>query len=339
MFMSQFGIVHEVYISRDHNGSHKGFAFVNFLVVHVPERLFGEHSFKSKMIEVKQNLHNQLLLLNLPDKTNEGQIRQAIEELGFMVAEVTLGSESNGVPPGSASVKLAQEELVGQALSKQKVTINGLEVEISSRATKRPAPTTPQLKDLSGKKKVRHNNGQNSYNVRDGDKHRVPRSQGLSLSNLSNETLEQTESLIGLIQSFNRLSINGDSEPSTVDFGTLAEPDSALFPRPPRKMSSSLKTNSKEYFPSPMKTDSLQLAREESGALSLDNDSGLKLPVTTRHNSECGIPTEVDFPLGRRLNGCSTSYYSGSLAGSGFFSPVAKSQEVRIRFFTFPDRE
>lgn len=338
LFMSQFGTVHEVYISRDPSGYHKGFAFVNFISVQSPERLFGEHYFKSKLIEVKQNLHNQLLLLSLPDKTDECTIRKAIEELGFLVAEVILGSESNGVPPGSASVKLFHEDQVNQALAKEKVLIKDTEVEISSRATKRPTPTSPQVKDLSGKKKSRHANPHNSHNVRDSDK-RIPRSQGLSFSNLSSETFDQTESLLELIQSMNRISINGDSEPSTVDFGALAEPDSAQFIKPIRKLSSSLKTNSKEYFPSPSKTDSLQLAREASGALSLDSDSCLKVPVTARHNSECGILTEADTPLGKRLNGCSNSFYSGGFSGQGYFSSLSRPQEIRIRFFTFPDRE
>ena len=341
-FMTQFGHVLEVYISRDQTGHHKGFAFVNFINESLSDKLFGEHYFKSKLIEVKKNLHNQLLLQSLPEKTDEASVRKAIEELGFPVAEVTLGNESNGVPPGSASVRLVHEEMVPLALAKEKVTIKDAEIEISTRANKRPGPSTPQSKDYSNKKKTpRHTGGgsqQTPPTMRDMDR-RLGRPAGLSMSTLSTDTFDQPDSFLGYFQNFTRMSINGDSEPSTVDLGAATEPDSGQFIKPTRKLSSSLKTNSKEYFPSPSKPDSLHLVREGSGVLSLDNDFGHKVLVTTRHNSECGIPTDGDLSGGKKLNGCSTSFYSAGLPSQSYYSPLATPPEVRIRFYTFPDRE
>jgi len=340
-FMSQFGIVHEVYISKDPTGFHKGFAFVNFSAVEQTERLFGEHYFKSKLIEVKQNLHNQLILPSLPENTDENTIRKAIEDLGFLVAVVTLGTEFNGVPPGSASVRLAREDQVGLALGKGKVLIKDIEVEINTRVTKKVASSaTLQSKDFSGKKKFSRQNIERCFNNGREEDRRLGSLQGLSKSSLGGENLEQAENIVGLFHSFTKLSFNEDLGLSAFEFGGANETDSVLFGKPTRKLSSSLKTNSKEYFLSPSKLDSLVLGRESSGVLSLDNDNSSKVISTTRHNSECGIPTEIDTPTSKRLNGCSTSFFSGNSSGMRLFSPpLSRPSEVRIRFFTFPDRD
>lgn len=329
MFMSQFGTVLDVYISREQTGYHKGFAFVNFSSVYSLEKLFGEHYFKSKVIEVKRNLHNQLLLSPIPEEATAADIQRAVEELRFPVAEVTIGGEHNGVPAGSASVRLVREDQMYQAVSIGKLMILDKQVEILSRAAKKPQNVG--IKDNSNRKKQKPQ----TSTGRELDK-RFARPQGLSLSGLSIENPEQQESFFNIVQSYTGLSINNDSEPSTVDLGFTPEPGSGLVVR--RKLSSSLKTNSKEYFPSPHKADSIHLGRENSGALSLDHDFQQRITVAGRHNSECGIVTEPQTPLSKKLNGYSSSFYSMQ----NVLDPSQlnhKPGEVRVAFFTFPGKD
>src|SRR3990167_920 len=53
-FMSQFGYVKDVYISKDEaTGIHKGFSFVNFANVNDVHKLFGQHTWLGKRLEIK----------------------------------------------------------------------------------------------------------------------------------------------------------------------------------------------------------------------------------------------------------------------------------------------
>src|SRR3990167_8916837 len=62
-FMSQFGYVKDVYISKDEASDiNKGFAFVNFANVNDVYNLFGQHIWLGKRLEIKRSLQKYITL-------------------------------------------------------------------------------------------------------------------------------------------------------------------------------------------------------------------------------------------------------------------------------------
>jgi hypothetical protein len=139
LFMSQFGQVVDVFISREpHSRLHKGFAFVTFSSVHSLEHLFGEHYFKDRQIEVMRNLHNQLFLSSVTHSISPPAIRTALENQGFGVHEVLIGTDLNGVPRGFATVRLHRDELLPDVVAQETLWVGQIPLGIHSRLPKRP---------------------------------------------------------------------------------------------------------------------------------------------------------------------------------------------------------
>jgi RNA recognition motif. (a.k.a. RRM, RBD, or RNP domain) len=106
-FMSQFGYVKEVYISKvKQSNGHNGFAFVNFYSVSLPNELFGLHQLRGSYIEVKRSLQGYLELQHLPINATERDISAMFKEEGYKVVRVLLGGKVAGIAKGSAAVKL-----------------------------------------------------------------------------------------------------------------------------------------------------------------------------------------------------------------------------------------
>jgi RNA recognition motif. (a.k.a. RRM, RBD, or RNP domain) len=106
-FMSQFGYVKEVYISKDEkNGGHKGFAFVNFSSVNRMDYLFGNHLWLGKKIEIKRSLQEYINLINVPEEATQGDIISAFTLLGYRALEVIMGGRVPGVLKGHVGVRL-----------------------------------------------------------------------------------------------------------------------------------------------------------------------------------------------------------------------------------------
>ena len=108
-FMSQFGYVKEVYISKHRKyPGHKGFGFVNFSHVTDPTLLFGKHSWKGQLTEVKRSLQNYLQLHDIPPQVTRADILSVFSQKGFQVWEILMGGIDAGIPQGVAGVRLSQ---------------------------------------------------------------------------------------------------------------------------------------------------------------------------------------------------------------------------------------
>ena len=106
-FMSQFGYVKEVYISKDGaTGRHKCFAFVNFHSIDRIEELFGKHKFMGRLIEVKRSLQHYLVLMQVPVEAKESDIVRIFRTLGHRIVEVLIGGRVPGILPGTVAVRL-----------------------------------------------------------------------------------------------------------------------------------------------------------------------------------------------------------------------------------------
>lgn len=122
--MCQFGHISEIFIGRDAaTNVHKGYAFVTFSHVNNLKTLFGAHSFKGKIMEVKRNLHNHAILDRVTPDIRDKDIFQATEALGFSVVEVLIGYEGNGVAIGQACVKLQNDEDLSRFTSVGKIKV------------------------------------------------------------------------------------------------------------------------------------------------------------------------------------------------------------------------
>ncbi len=327
-FMSQFGHITEVFIARDPvSQNHKGYAFVVYSQVHDLKTLFGAHLFKGKNIEVKRNMHNQALLTGLSNDTNEQDIKSAIEAVGYSVAEIIVGCEGNGVPLGSACVRLQNDQLLHEFMSRVSILVKDRNIEINSRSARKnvhPIPCTP--KDQAAGRKPKN---ARKYQQDSAERRIATRGGPLGISNsgISFDTIGDQDSQIGFYQSLARGS-QVDSEHSTQDQSYL--PDIGVQAEvKARKLSSSLKTASKEYHPSPSKPSSFATLGDE---LFFDDESKGVL-FTGRHSSEgvAGSPEpNSEGILSRRLSSYSSCFYTGSV-------PV--QNEVRISFYTFPGRD
>jgi RNA recognition motif. (a.k.a. RRM, RBD, or RNP domain) len=109
-FMSQFGYVKEVYISKvGMSDQHKGFAFVNFYRVSRPTELFGLHNLNGNYVEVKRSLQGYLELQSIPLQATETDIGTMFKEAGYKVVKILLGGKAMGIAKGLAAVRLSNQ--------------------------------------------------------------------------------------------------------------------------------------------------------------------------------------------------------------------------------------
>lgn len=325
--MSQFGHISEIFIGRDTTTNvHKGYAFVTFSHVKDLKTLFGAHLFKGKSMEVKRNLHNHAILDRVAPEIKEKDIFQAAEALGFMVAEVIVGLEGNGVPIGQACVKLQNDEDLSRLLSSGKIKVKDFYLPFITRSRRLNQVVPVSSRDNFQTKKPKNVRGFNPGQHEDyGLTNNLARKQ--VYPSQSNEGFEELELLRIHKNSFSKISVE-DSAQSTFDASCLQDNSNLSSAKKLRKDSASFKTTSKEYYPSVSMAGSLALLSEDP---LVDDDQ--RVLLNGRHKSECTTgSTEnlADKAIGRRLSSYSSCFYSGG-------SPVHK--EVKIDFFTYPGRD
>src|SRR3990167_5947220 len=137
-FMSQFGYVKDVYISKDGaSGGHYGFAFVNFAYVNHVDKLFGPHNWLGKQLEVKRSLQEYITLRGLPNNVHERDVAKAFQHLGYSISEVLIGGKIPGVPLGTAGVKLKKFGFQVQVAKLGTINILGKKVKMMQFIPKR----------------------------------------------------------------------------------------------------------------------------------------------------------------------------------------------------------
>lgn len=338
-FMRQFGAIQEIYVSKDSAGHHKGYAFVSFSTGHHSPRLFGEHSFKNKIIEVKRNLHNHLFLPRLHSTLSVLDIRSAIEEKGFAPSEIIIGTDSNGLATGTGSIRLVEENLLAQAALIGKLQINNHYIEIVVRNNKKYTNSHP--KDSSSKKKNNKKN-MNIMSIGHDGKHIQPISlqNGTSaVTNSNTDGIINANTFVNYHQYSAGKSINNSEQSTDVVKETS---DACSFSEEvKRKLSSSLKTHSKEYYPFPKKMEFLEQVSGDNRFVtlsSIEEDINLLHPIT-RHSSESLTPSDFqDNGLNRRLSYYSSSFYTGN-SPSLIRTINTPLLEIKIAFYTFPGRD
>lgn len=332
-FMEKFGTVEHIYISKDGGGQHKGFAFVDFSSTLCNAHVFGEHSFKSKTIEVKRNLLNQLFMSNLPADLSESDIQLAIESLGFPVAEALLGNGTNGIPVGAACVRLKDDNQVSNVAPSGVLIIKDEVVTVLAKANKvfAKSPHESATKKKNNKK-LSHANA-----TKFNPKNSLP--QPFDFSRLVGGSPENfpDHDVYGMLQmSYPKLTV---SDVSTADQQDGADHVSTSGTSKLRKFSGSLLASSKEFTSLPPKVELFEVKTQELPVRLFSDlgDSYAGLTVS-RHYSECLQDTGQLGPnLPRRLNSFSSSFYStsGSLMSTG----LTPSRECKISYFTFPGRD
>lgn len=332
LFMERFGSVEQIYISKDPQGQHKGFAFVNFSRLHPGKHLFGEHSFKSKPIEVKLNLLNHLFLTVVPHFVTAADIRTAIESLEFPVASLMLGNGHNGIPLGTCSVKLQDEFQLSNAALIGKIVVKGVVINMEAKTNKFLA--IKPIKDMINNKKRCNKKVLQQFH---SDK--KSKSQYHDFSPTSNfPPLNESEL-------FNSGFMMTATRPSDSEFsmGELRENQEFLsfIGDTKRKMSSPSKNFADVFATARNKIESVELTESDRFNLTssiLYGDQQFPQVPMTRHNSETLTGTSFEaFNGPRRLSSFSSSFYTGNANRQRIARPP--SLEVTIAFFTFPGRE
>lgn len=331
-FMEKFGKVEHIYISKDGGGHHKGFAFVDFCGNSTNTSVFGEHSFKSKTIEVKRNLLNYLFMTDIPPRLSETDIETAIESLGFPVSEALVGTGANGIPVGTACVRLKDDAQVSNVAPKGVLIINDEVISVQAKANKLFSKSPI---DSATKKKNHKKNSQG--NQRYSGKHSIH--QPFDLSRMVGGSPENfpEQDIYGLLQmSYQKLSLS-DLSTNEAREGTDYPSLSGSIQK--KKLGTSLLLTSQEFPLLPKKEGGLEVRTQELPSRGfIGFDDSYTLPSMSRHNSDClQDPDLMGLPLPRRLNSYSSSFYStpGTL-GSSVMTP---SKECRISYFTFPGRD
>ena len=332
LFMEYFGSVEQIYISKDLQGQHKGFAFVNFSELYQGYQLFGEHSFKSKLIEVKLNLMNTLFLQGVPHFITEGDIKNVIEMLGYAVESVMLGNGRNGIPLATCSVRLEDEYQVSSASLIEKIEVKGVRIYMEAKTHR--FMMSKAIKEITSYKRKNNKRVQQHHNSE--KKHKTYFQDNTpALSNIP--MLEPEFYGSGQPMNVNRPSVND------LSIGELKETTDikSFSGKNKRKLSDSLQSISKEFTPKSNKMESIEIGASESGQLVnyIVFEEPDFFPMTTvRHNSESITGTSLDsIGVGRKLSCFSSSFYSGDVACNRKFCVLAS--EVKIAFYTFPGRE
>lgn len=333
-FMERFGSVEQIYISKDIQGQHKGFAFVNFARLHPGKYLFGEHSFKSKPIEVKLNLLNQLFMQSVPPFVTIREIRSAIESLGFPVEGAMLGNGLNGIPPGTCCVKLVDDHQLSSAAIIGKIVVRGVSIHMEAKTNK----FLSSNESFSNKKKPCKRHLQEFYSDKKAkNQHYHYHDSSPTSSNLPKHESDLFSS--GLMMTATR--------PSESDFsmGEIRESQEFLsFTGGNKRKKSATLQSGLMQFPSIRNkiekveqdvTEHVQLG----GSTVLEEDRGFFAVPMTRHNSETLPGNSFDnLTATRRLSSFSSSFYSDTAARHTIaFSSY--TPEVKIAFFTFPGRD
>lgn len=332
LFMEYFGSVEQIYISKDPQGQHKGFAFVNFSELYQGYQLFGEHSFKSKLIEVKLNLLNTLFLQGVPHFITKGDIKTAIEMLGYAVESVMLGNGRNGIPLATCCVKLEDEYQLSSASLIEKIEAKGVRIHMEAKTNR--FMMSKAIKESTNYMRKNNKRAHQQYN---SEKKHKTFFQDISPA-LSNIPMLETE-FYGSSQPMNANRPNVND----LSIGELKEtPDIMSFSsKNKRKLSASLQSISKEFTPKSNKMESVELSASESGQLvnSIVFEEPDFFPMTmVRHNSESITGTSLDsIAVARKMSCFSSSFYSGNVARNRTFYVLAS--EVKIAFYTFPGRE
>jgi RNA recognition motif-containing protein len=152
-FMSQFGYVKEVYISKDENTANpKGFAYVNFSTVTKMDLLYGDHLWLGKKVQIKRSLQDFINLSDVPIQATESDIASAFISLGYRVREVLIGGKTPGVTPGTVGVRLMKFSFQEKVCKQRFLTI--LETKVKMMLLRRMIEKTPPKTN----KKARSNN-------------------------------------------------------------------------------------------------------------------------------------------------------------------------------------
>lgn len=333
-FLEQFGSIEQIYISKDAEGQHKGFAFVSFYYLYPTLQLFGEHSFKSKTIEVKLNLLNHLIIPSLPPFVSSEDIYQTIESLGFPVARVIVGSGMNGVPADSASVKLVDDFHLNGLGHIGKLIIKGASILMEAKINKYLPAQILVKGSLGGRKHSKRLATQFS-----SDKKGKFYRQDLLPSNCG-DTLFQEHNLLNsaLMKSATQ---TGESEISTADtvgIGAFSNSPKVKKELPPSSLSfskvSMLDDSPHDLFEFPK----LDLFPRTTIA-KVSTDMTLLLFPAVRHHSECIADNQFDHRSSpRRLSNFSSSFHTHPVLKSRSSSLVVVP-EIKIGFFTYPGRD
>lgn len=332
-FLEMFGQVEHMYMSRGLGGGHKGFAFVDFAASTTSSRVFGEHHFKNKVIEVKRNLLNCLVLGDIPPRISQADIQHAIESSGFSVAEIIVGDESNGLSKGTACVKLFDETLVGQIAPKGFLYVRGACLEAQAKLSKNLLRATY---DISNRKK---NNHKQSFQA-DTSHHQaltqVPAHQfdyrgfakGIPDNLAERETHEVTQLSSSKIQFSDITSATEQKEGpeflSVSDSGKKQKLGSPLWAR-------------SEAFRAPKRVESFDA---ESDMVLPDNGKVVEmiynLRTFGRHLSDNLEYSSSPIQIPGRVNSLSGSAFSTSELGSTSQTP---RKACTVSYFTFPGRD
>jgi len=185
-FMSQFGSVSDYFMPRDQlNGTHKGYAFFTFSGP-CSDKLFGEHMFKNKTIDVKRNFHNSIFLTQLPQSISSLTVKNALESKGFPVEEILIGNQANGVPTGVVAIRLAKEEYLQKASTLESLDLGQAIVPIHIRL-----PNKQRSKRSDNH--LQPNSPQSAHNTR-GRKHPSQRNQQQPAAAFKNKLAEELSS-------------------------------------------------------------------------------------------------------------------------------------------------
>jgi RNA recognition motif. (a.k.a. RRM, RBD, or RNP domain) len=142
-FMSQFGYVKEVYISKvKETNEPNGLAFVNFDILSRPDELFGLHNLKGNYIEVKRSLQGYLELQQVPIHASEKEIVSMFRDAGYRVVQILLGGKVGGIALNSAAVKLLKHHDHEQAIQIKSWKLLDQEIKIVLHAPKRVSDRT-----------------------------------------------------------------------------------------------------------------------------------------------------------------------------------------------------
>ena len=335
-FMSTFGKVETVFIAKDGFGQNKGFAFVDFSQVKSTQLLFGEHSFMNKTIEVKFNLSNQIYLFKLPGVPNETDIRNSIQNYGFEVSDIIIGSDVNGIPTGGACVGLTKDIDISKLLDMRVINVAGSEVSVYPKIT-RKSSTSFQKEGQGRNKKTKkfHENSRINHQGIEGSyfgssqikPFHIP---ALPMNNLGMIPYSQEPQMVK-VNSKLFLSGSINSSHQEIDImspGFIAELNN-------RKLSSSLRTDSKEYYPPSNKKSTLD-TKEDSA----EEPFSRTISHSTTDNK--GMGSTFCDQSHSKLSGLSYSFHYASPYSMGYphhGAPRQLKREITIDYYTFPGKE
>lgn len=330
-FLEQFGSIEQIYVSKDSEGQHKGFAFVSFSRIYPTHNLFGEHGFKNKTIEVKLNLLNHLFVPSLPRFVSGEDLRQAIESLGYPVAKVMVGSGMNGIPAGTASVKLVDDFHLNDLGQIGKLIIKGAPVKMEARTNKYLAAKAPSIQNSSRKK---HN--KKSAHLFSSEKKVKNYLQDFSQNNCSNTLFYEHDMFTNtFMRSATRPS---ESEFSTGEMQELGEFSNGASGK--KELATSFTGVNKDFMLNLSQAESLELSNVECNPTTVSNDeSEMALGPMIRHHSECLTDHDFDHrSMPRRLNSFSSSFFKGPVSKNRSSSAIV-TPEITIGFYTYPGRD